>query len=778
MNKYLKFISVLLVTSIVTSSPPVFAGGGFSGSGGGGSGEIAGAIIQLTSCPADIVAYVSAIPANAYVKMPSGCTYTLSTSSAIEYPTTGAQIDWSGTTIYRTATEGTIIGITNVDPTKKFLVQNLNCSGAFASICINVDQTGGSTFSDKNNLIFRNIDYISTQGTGISSSYGFKIQDASFTIDGAHIVQSNNTASASVFAIRSYANSTADAAIDFSITNWYNKTDCTGSSPSFCRGLDISYQNATAGGAPVNSFGTVKDFYAYAHGAGEACKQTNDTSGSIYTNEVYWTNGTCDGNAYDFRDGSAFGSPIIAHVENVEMKNGIFSLKSTSTYDFEGVTGKSGNFWVLDNSAYSTANADQDIESFIAYVASAGDTIYFPSDITIDADIAVTKGVHLIGLGKNGCSNITTSSTASQIFNITSDNATVENFCLNLTSGWDGILFNGTGGTSFTNSNVKNVTINKASATGNSSGVIYNDASGTVDGLRTNIVCTTGTCYGIEKTDASTVDAASTINVYNPDITVSATSGTAAAFYAADGGSSYADTYNIIGGKYRVSKTTGLAYGVYASGPQITVNNFGIRGIADDIDFYFVSNATINSNSSPSIAPFTIGGSGPNASGISTFGGGINVPDGQQIDSNGHRVNYPIAAYASGTVYSLTNTSALVDFGTTDPILTIDKPGTYWVSAKAQLKYNAATFAANQTATCKIRRTNNTASDLTNATRTADLRIITTITDNAGLIEIPETVYTTANQDDHLQLWCSVSAAPGAGSVDVTSAEITAKRQY
>lgn len=148
------------------------------------------------------------------------------------------------------------------------------------------------------------------------------------------------------------------------------------------------------------------------------------------------------------------------------------------------------------------------------------------------------------------------------------------------------------------------------------------------------------------------------------------------------------------------------------------------------------------------------------------------------VMSNGTQIGYPKTVYASGTVYSLTNTQAAIDFGTTDPGLTLDKAGTWLILSSAQLKYNAATYAGNQTATLKLRRTNNTAADLTSATRTVDLRIITTITDNAGLVQIPAVIYTTANINDAIAMFGAVSAAPAAGSVDVTSAEILAVRLY
>lgn len=145
---------------------------------------------------------------------------------------------------------------------------------------------------------------------------------------------------------------------------------------------------------------------------------------------------------------------------------------------------------------------------------------------------------------------------------------------------------------------------------------------------------------------------------------------------------------------------------------------------------------------------------------------------------NGSAIGYNLSAYAAGTVYSLTNTQAAVDFGTTDPAITIDKAGTYLIMGSAQLEYNGTTYAANQTATLKFRRTNNTAADLTNATRTVELEIVTTLTGNAGAVVIPPTIYTTANTNDAIAMFGAVSAAPGAGTVDVMSAEIVAIRLY
>lgn len=147
-------------------------------------------------------------------------------------------------------------------------------------------------------------------------------------------------------------------------------------------------------------------------------------------------------------------------------------------------------------------------------------------------------------------------------------------------------------------------------------------------------------------------------------------------------------------------------------------------------------------------------------------------------DAFGAAINYPLTVYAAGTAYVLTNSDALVDFGTTDPTKVLDKAGTYLISGRAYLKYNAATYAGTQTATVHLRRTNNTAADIPNATTTATLRIITTITDTVGIMALPPVIYTTANTDDSISVFGSVSAAPAAGSVDVTEASIIAIKLY
>lgn len=157
--------------------------------------------------------------------------------------------------------------------------------------------------------------------------------------------------------------------------------------------------------------------------------------------------------------------------------------------------------------------------------------------------------------------------------------------------------------------------------------------------------------------------------------------------------------------------------------------------------------------------------------------GGIFDTSGE-IRSNGTRVNHNLTVYATGTVYVLTADSLLLDFGTTDPSLTINAAGTYLISSRVRIDYNAATFAASRTVALKLRRTNNTAADLTSAATSAKTDIITTLTYTMGIYNLPNVIYTTTNTDDIIQLFGSIDVVPTAGSIDAVEADIQAVRLY
>lgn len=136
--------------------------------------------------------------------------------------------------------------------------------------------------------------------------------------------------------------------------------------------------------------------------------------------------------------------------------------------------------------------------------------------------------------------------------------------------------------------------------------------------------------------------------------------------------------------------------------------------------------------------------------------------------------NSVLSVYAAGTAYQLTNTAALLTFGTTSPSLTITSPGTYLILGRVRVDYNGATFAASRTLTLKFRRTNNTAADLTNGSTAFLTDIVTTKVATMTDDELPHVIYTTQNSNDIIQIFGDVDTVPSAGSLDASEAEIIA----
>ena len=136
----------------------------------------------------------------------------------------------------------------------------------------------------------------------------------------------------------------------------------------------------------------------------------------------------------------------------------------------------------------------------------------------------------------------------------------------------------------------------------------------------------------------------------------------------------------------------------------------------------------------------------------------------------------PLTAYGVGTAYSLTDTAAALVFGTTSPNLTINLAGTYLLLAHLTLNYNGATFAAVRNATTKLRRTNNTAADLTSSSVALKTDIITTLSYTMARFMLPPIIYTTANADDIISIFSSLDTVPTVGSLDVVDASIMAMR--
>ena len=157
-------------------------------------------------------------------------------------------------------------------------------------------------------------------------------------------------------------------------------------------------------------------------------------------------------------------------------------------------------------------------------------------------------------------------------------------------------------------------------------------------------------------------------------------------------------------------------------------------------------------------------------SGVSGGRGGVSQDDGATLVTANQKTSY-----AAGTVYTVTNTAAAIDFGTTDPAITIDSPGTYLILARARFENVGATFAASRLLTLKLRRTNNTAADLTGGTSLYNTPIITTLTSSLTELTI-QAVYTTTNSDDIIALFTLIGTVPSAGSLTVDEASIIAYR--
>lgn len=129
---------------------------------------------------------------------------------------------------------------------------------------------------------------------------------------------------------------------------------------------------------------------------------------------------------------------------------------------------------------------------------------------------------------------------------------------------------------------------------------------------------------------------------------------------------------------------------------------------------------------------------------------------------------------AAGTVYTLTNSSAAITFGTTSPLITLNTAGIWLIQGGAVAEYVGATFAANQTLTLKLRRTNNTAADLTGGNVVNTAAVITLLTYSLGEITVPTVVYTTSNSTDTVAIFGGLSAAPSAGSMTISAAWMAA----
>jgi hypothetical protein len=125
---------------------------------------------------------------------------------------------------------------------------------------------------------------------------------------------------------------------------------------------------------------------------------------------------------------------------------------------------------------------------------------------------------------------------------------------------------------------------------------------------------------------------------------------------------------------------------------------------------------------------------------------------------------------SSGTPATITSSNAALTFGTTSPAVILVLAGPYRLSGQVNVITSSATFAANQSVACEFYRTNNTPGAISAAPSYDYIPIITTLSIRLDTINL-ETIYT-ATAGDQVTIYCTLSAAPGAGTVTSDFADV------
>lgn len=143
-----------------------------------------------------------------------------------------------------------------------------------------------------------------------------------------------------------------------------------------------------------------------------------------------------------------------------------------------------------------------------------------------------------------------------------------------------------------------------------------------------------------------------------------------------------------------------------------------------------------------------------------TLGCGVS-PSGEMPDWASYRVA------AAGTAAPLSTSSALLNFGTTDPALTLTNAGNYLVMARVRLDYIACTIDA-QTVTLKLME--NPATQL--VATSFVIQAETTATRTLGIFVLPPYVYTAATGGKVLEIHAVLGTSdPGTGTTTFVAVE-------
>jgi len=154
--------------------------------------------------------------------------------------------------------------------------------------------------------------------------------------------------------------------------------------------------------------------------------------------------------------------------------------------------------------------------------------------------------------------------------------------------------------------------------------------------------------------------------------------------------------------------------------------------------------------------------------------GASNLADLKAYVAPGYKDANNTQTFSMTTATAITTTSNTV---INSNALALKVAGTYLITAEYIMEYAAATFAAAQTVTLKLRRTNNTAADI--ESRSLKTEIITTgtkIFSHGTIIGIVTTTSSAPTTPDAISVTGSIGTLPSAGALNFTNIQLKATR--
>lgn len=151
------------------------------------------------------------------------------------------------------------------------------------------------------------------------------------------------------------------------------------------------------------------------------------------------------------------------------------------------------------------------------------------------------------------------------------------------------------------------------------------------------------------------------------------------------------------------------------------------------------------------------------------------IANGTGVSPSGTQAITPnvFSAVGSGTAYTLTGTSALLNLGTSQPSVTLTNKGTYLIFATALYPLGAATSTL-YTITTVLHRTNNTSGDIAGSSVAISYVVGSALSGADQNVVLPLGVYTTTTNGDILQIWGKVVVAFGSGAPTCSAAGLYA----